>query len=335
MEPAANPNAGVRVASAEAPEERGADLRRTAMLAAEHHARYWWAAQVASGLRVLDAGCGEGAGSEILLRAGAEEVVGVDVAPEAISTAMKRFGSVATFRLGDLVALPFDSESFDVAVGFEVIERVGDRRRALEELRRVLRAEGILLVSARNRSASADGDPQQLTSCELAEELRGSFGYVHMLQQGDWFMSAVMEHSDARSAEIARPLAVELRKGASLAAEGEPFAVAMASNVPLPDPPLGVGVACSPGGPEEQFQQYVLLQQELDRALARERDLRREHDALGERLWRAAERYQLELASAAADLDRARRTVVDMQGSVSWRLTRPLRGFGDLLRRGP
>jgi SAM-dependent methyltransferase len=259
-------------------------------------------------------------------------VVGVDIAPEAVSTAMKRFGSVATFMLGDLAALPFDSESFDVAVAFEVIESIGDLSRALEELRRVLRPDGTVLVSTRNCKVSADTNAQ-LTSRELAEELGRLFGHVRMLHQSDWFMSAVMEQSDARSSDISRVLSVELRKEVGLPANEELFAVGLASNAPLPDPPLGVAAACSPGGPEEQFRQHVVLQQELERAFAREQALRREHDALGERLWQAAERNQAELARAAADLDRARRAVVAMQASVSWRLTRPLRGFSGLLRR--
>ena len=260
------------------------------MLSAEHDARYWWAAQAVAGLRVLDAGCGSGRGAGILARAGAEEVVGVDITPEAISVAMERFGAVAAFTLGDVTALPFDSESFDVAVGFEVIEHVGDLPRALEELRRVLRPDGMLLASTRNRSVSPDTNARQLTSCEFSEELRRLFGHVRMGQQSDWSMSAVMEHSDARSSEISRALPVELRKEVGLSVDKEPFAVAQASNVALPELPLGVSVACSPGGPEEQFRQHVLLQRELEQAFTREKALRREHDALGERLWQTAER---------------------------------------------
>lgn len=333
MEPSANPNAGLRAANGQVPQRRGSDLWRGAMLSAEHDARYSWAGQAVDGLRVLDAGCGAGRGAGMLAEAGAEEVVGVDIAPEAISIAMARFGAVAAFTLGDLTGLPFDSESFDVVVGFEVIEHVDDQARALEELRRVLRPEGVLLVTTRNRSVSADTNSQQLTSCELAEELRRHFGHVRMLQQSDWFMSAVMEHSDARSSEISRALPVELRKEVGLPADREPFAVAVASNAALAELPQGVSVACSPGGPQEQFRQQVLLQRELEQAFTRERALCQEHDALGERLWQAAERHQVELAQAAADLDRARRTVVSMQASVSWRLTRPLRGFGGLRRR--
>lgn len=333
MEPTAKTTAGLRATDGEGSKRRGSDLWRGALLSAEHQARYTWAAQAVAGRRVLDVGCGGGHGTWILAEAGAEEVVGVDIAPEEISHAMERFGAAASFSLGDVSALPYDSESFDVVVGFEVIEHVADQSHALEELGRVLRPEGMLMLSARNRSVSADTSSRQLTGCELAEELRRLFGHVRMLQQSDWCMSAVMEHADARSTELSRALPVDLHKEASLPADRESFALAVASNSALPELPLGVGVACSPGGPEGQFREYVLLKRELERACAREEALRREHAALGERLWKAAESNQAELAKAAADLDRARRSVVAMQASVSWRLTRPLRGFSGLFGR--
>jgi len=330
MESAAKPNVGLHAALEGGPKRADLGFWRSATLSAEHHARYWWAAQAAAGLRILDAGCGDGSGAEILARAGAEEVVGVDIAREAVSTAMERLEPVATFTLGDLTALPFDAESFDLVVAFEVIEHVGDQPRALEELRRVLRPDGTLLVSARNNSVSAGTNARPLTSCELSEQLSRQFGHVRMLQQSGWFMSAVMEPC---SAEVSRTLPVELRKESDLSMDSESPVVALASNAALAELPLGVGVACSPGGPEEQLRQNILLQLELERAFSREEALRREHDALGERLWETAESNQLELASAAAELDRARRTVVEMQASFSWRLTRPLRGFKGLLRR--
>ena len=50
------------------------------LVEAERLARYWWAAGLMAGVRVLDLGCGLGDGSAILLEAGATEVVGVDAA---------------------------------------------------------------------------------------------------------------------------------------------------------------------------------------------------------------------------------------------------------------
>ena len=338
MEPAARGNGGLRAARGEVAEQFEAELPSGTIPSAQHQARYWWAAQAVAGQRVLDAGCGAGAGAGILSRAGASEVVGVDIAPEAISTAMERYGSVASFMLGDLTALPFDSESFDVVVSFETIQHVADPGRALEELRRVLRPEGILLVSTVNSNGAAATNPSglgELTSGELSHQLRRFFGHVRMLEQGDWFMSAVMEQCDARSTDVSRALPVELRKEVGAPADRELFAVGVASDATLRELPLGVSVACNAGGPQHEFREQVLLRHELERATTRERALRREHHALAERLWQVEQRTQVELTNAAADVDRARGAVKAMQASLSWRLTRPLRAIKGLLGRHP
>src|SRR5438046_2018790 len=58
----------------------------------EHWHRYCVARPLAKGLRVLDAACGEGYGSFLLAQT-AKEVVGIDIAPEAIAHAKSRYVS--------------------------------------------------------------------------------------------------------------------------------------------------------------------------------------------------------------------------------------------------
>jgi SAM-dependent methyltransferase len=58
------------------PELMGGEL-----IEAEHQARYRLALPFLRGKRVLDAGCGSGWGSKLLVEAGAREVVGLDIAP--------------------------------------------------------------------------------------------------------------------------------------------------------------------------------------------------------------------------------------------------------------
>ena len=55
------------------------------LIEAEHHARYRFAGAVVSGRRVLDAGCGVGWGSQVLLDYGAGSVDGVDIDESAIT----------------------------------------------------------------------------------------------------------------------------------------------------------------------------------------------------------------------------------------------------------
>ncbi|MCC7178051.1 MAG: class I SAM-dependent methyltransferase [Acidobacteria bacterium] len=124
------------------------------MVAAEHLARYAFAAEFCAGRRVLDVACGEGYGSALLARAGARAVVGVDVAAEAIASADARFAAPGVrYLVGDATDLPAVLEGeapFDLVVSFETIEHVPDVERFLDGIRAVLAPDGIVIISAPN-----------------------------------------------------------------------------------------------------------------------------------------------------------------------------------------
>jgi ubiquinone/menaquinone biosynthesis C-methylase UbiE len=100
--------------------------------------------------RILDAGCGTG---WWLKRLEAEDRVtaeldGLDILPLRAMTARRRVPS-ARVEVGDVRALPYDSERFDVVTLFTVLSSLGgtdDMRRAIAEARRVLRPGGALLI---------------------------------------------------------------------------------------------------------------------------------------------------------------------------------------------
>src|SRR5512145_1849337 len=75
-------------------------------IAYEHWHRYAFAAPLAAGRRVLDAACGEGYGSALLARAGAQ-VLGVDISLDAVAHARSRYAGQAGLRFepGDATAL--------------------------------------------------------------------------------------------------------------------------------------------------------------------------------------------------------------------------------------
>lgn len=108
-----------------------------------------------TGRVLLDFGCGSGVQS-LLFRDDFDRVVGVDVAEGQLAAFARRIaarGLADRFLpvLYDGRRLPLAAHSMDCAVSFEVLEHVEDERAALDEIRRVLRPGGSLLLSVPNR----------------------------------------------------------------------------------------------------------------------------------------------------------------------------------------
>jgi ubiquinone/menaquinone biosynthesis C-methylase UbiE len=123
----------------------------------QHRARFRFAREFVRGKDVLDAGCGGGYGSMILLKGGAKSVTGVDISEESITGANSHFAAPnLRYIMGDLHRLPFPESSFDVIVAFEIIDQVPDFIQVLQEFKRLLRPGGVLLISTPNRVVSTE-----------------------------------------------------------------------------------------------------------------------------------------------------------------------------------
>lgn len=102
--------------------------------------------------QAIDIGCGNGRHASLLAETGAE-VLALDASRTMLQTARKRVGSAASICLvaGDAVRLPVRSGVFDLATYVATIQHLpsrDQRRRSLAELARVLRSDGVALVSA-------------------------------------------------------------------------------------------------------------------------------------------------------------------------------------------
>jgi len=114
-----------------------------------HVIAYIDAAERVRGMRVLDAGCGEGYGTD-LLAATAREATGADLDPDVIDHAAARYPR-ARFDAANLVALPYADASFEAVVSLQVIEHLHTPQEFLAECARVLAPGGLLIVSTPNR----------------------------------------------------------------------------------------------------------------------------------------------------------------------------------------
>lgn len=162
----------------------------------DHIERYRFASRFIKGKIVLDIACGAGYGSKYLLSHGAKEVVGVDISDEAIKYARQHYvDDKLIFMKADATNLGFINETFDVVVSFETIEHVEKYHKFLEEINRVLKTDGILLLSSPNRLVTSSDYPKrkkrpdnpfhfaEFTEVELIDLLKNNFKEVKVLGQ--------------------------------------------------------------------------------------------------------------------------------------------------------
>lgn len=129
---------------------------------------------------VLEAGCGEGYGAD-LLAARARLVLGLDYDATTTAHVAKAYPAVRVAR-GNLAALPLRSASVDVVANLQVIEHLWDQEGFLAECRRVLRPGGRLLLTTPNRITFSPGrdtplnpfHTRELSASELDGLLRGA-----------------------------------------------------------------------------------------------------------------------------------------------------------------
>lgn len=134
-----------------------------------HEVVYEWVASQVAGMEVLEAGCGEGYGADLLARHAAR-VLALDYDEYATGHARSAYPDVPVVR-GNLVALPFAAASVDVVVSLQTIEHLWDQPTFVAECVRVLRPGGLLVVSTPNTLTFPPGNiyhPRELEPHELA-----------------------------------------------------------------------------------------------------------------------------------------------------------------------
>jgi SAM-dependent methyltransferase len=120
-----------------------------------HQVVYERLAPRCAGRVVLEAGCGEGYGADLIADV-ASRVVAVDYDESAVAHVRSRYPRVEVMQ-ANLAELPLLDSSVDVVVNFQVIEHLWDQGQFVRECLRVLRPSGLLMVSTPNRITFSPG----------------------------------------------------------------------------------------------------------------------------------------------------------------------------------
>lgn len=146
-------------------------------------------AQIRSGERILDAGCGIGGSSLWLAQTYGARVTGITLSEAQVELARKHaakrgLSEQADFQAADFCATPFEDESFDVVWGIESICHALDKSAFIGEAKRILKPGGRLVCAdgyARKREFSEAEwhivrtclDGWEIPNLATADEFRG------------------------------------------------------------------------------------------------------------------------------------------------------------------
>lgn len=169
----------------------------------EHRHRYLQACTLAKGKVVLDIASGEGYGSAMLAEH-ALQVIGVDISAQAVAHAQQRYqGDNLEYRVGSCAAIPLPDASVDLLVSFETIEHHDQHQEMMQEIRRVLRKDGVLLISSPDKMSYSDVPGshnefhvKELYQHEFKQLLEGYFDNIAYFGQRILFGSGIFAQSE-------------------------------------------------------------------------------------------------------------------------------------------
>jgi ubiquinone/menaquinone biosynthesis C-methylase UbiE len=180
----------------------------------EHYHRYFFARSYCRDKEVLDIASGEGYGSAILAQV-ASSVVGIDISEETVSHAQAVHARPnLKYLAGDVRKIPLQDHSVDVVVSFETLEHFYEHDLFMQEVKRVLRPDGCLIISTPNSDVySAVGIPanpyhiNELTRDEFSILCKKYFKYMSTVNQRTFVGSVLI----GDSADSAVPMVFEAR----------------------------------------------------------------------------------------------------------------------------
>lgn len=122
----------------------------------EKHWNIFFSTEEVQGKTILDSGCGTGIFSIIFANHGAGKVTGIDISEGSLGTARglaEKFKlDNAFFERQDMLDLPYNNDTFDIVWAWGTVHHTTDPYRAIDELSRVLKPGGAILLAVYTRT---------------------------------------------------------------------------------------------------------------------------------------------------------------------------------------
>jgi ubiquinone/menaquinone biosynthesis C-methylase UbiE len=172
-------------------------------VAIEHLHRYALALDLVKDKEVIDLASGEGYGSNLLATV-ARKVIGIDISSEAIFHAKNKYNrDNLEFTVGSVEKIPVESNSVDVLVSFETIEHHDKHEEMMLEIKRVLKKEGILIISSPDKLNYSEKPNQEnpyhvkeLYTNEFQELVSRYFENIQLLLQKNIYASLIIPYQN-------------------------------------------------------------------------------------------------------------------------------------------
>lgn len=286
--------------------ERMIPERNRNWMYAEHVARYIFASQFVKGKAVLDIACGVGYGANLFSNKGASKVFGVDISKEAIDYAKEKYGKKNIgFVLGDAEKIPLPDNSVDVVVSFETIEHLKNYQSFLKEIKRVLRKDGLAIISTPNKETYPPGNIFHIKEFSLEEfetMLQSHFKKIVFFYQDNWVSSYIFEPRFEFEGKLETSSRVELNAPFEYEKEGL----------------YVIAICCDKDPPAFQFQRNIVLSSEDVLGMFKEIEEGRLLTAEKERLEKHIEELERSLDSQGEMLEVIRLERDGLREQLNW-----------------
>jgi ubiquinone/menaquinone biosynthesis C-methylase UbiE len=170
---------------------------------------------------VLDIASGEGYGANLLAQT-SKHVYGVDISLEVIKhSSLKYERDNLTFIQGDAVSIPLDNSSVDIVVSFETIEHHDKHHEMINEIKRVLKPNGILIISSPDKYFYTDKPMnkndfhvKELYSGEFKDLIRAYFKKTIFYSQ-KVFVGSIIALDDSSQEGYRKPIVIHKNGGST------------------------------------------------------------------------------------------------------------------------